>query len=89
MPLSLSHGWQKDWKAKEKSIERATEIPYLLSNMKKYLNKLFIKAKGSTYYPQIIVELMEPPTEIVESGYSIWSKACGKCHSSLPKTLHA
>ena len=32
--------------AKEKSIEQAKDIPYLLSNIKKYLNKLFIKAKG-------------------------------------------
>jgi len=43
------------------------EIPYLLSNMKKYSNKLFIKAKGGTYYPQTIVGIMEPLTKIVEN----------------------
>jgi len=49
---AIIYPWsEKDWKAKEKSIEQAKDIPYLLSNMKKYFNKLFIKAKGGTYYP--------------------------------------
>jgi len=50
----------KDWMAKEKILEQAKDIQYLLSNMNKYLNKIFIKVKGGTYYPQIIMGLMEP-----------------------------
>jgi len=65
---AIIYPWsEKDWKAKEKSIEQAKDIPYLLSNMKKYFNKLFIKAKGGTYYPQTIIGIMEPLIKIVEN----------------------
>jgi len=48
-----------DRKNKEKYLEKPSDIPFLLSSMKKYLHKLYIQAKGGTYYPQIMVGLME------------------------------
>jgi len=51
--------------------------------MKKYLCKLFIKAKRGTYYPQIILGLMEPLAKwwkILGGGCSTPSKACDKHH---------
>jgi len=56
-----------DRKNKEKRLEKPSDIPFLLSNMKKYFHKLFIRAKGGTYYPQIMVGLMESPTKIMEN----------------------
>jgi len=56
-----------DRKNKEKCIEKPSKIPFLLSNMKKYLHNLYIQAKGGTYYPQIMVGLMELPTKIMEN----------------------
>jgi len=65
---TIIYPWsEKDQKVKEKSIEQAKDIPYLLSNMKKYFNKLFIKAKGGTYYPQTIIGIMETLIKIVEN----------------------
>jgi len=56
-----------DCKQKEKCIDKPQELPYLLSNLKKYLNKLYIWAHGGTYYPQIMVGLMESPTKIMDN----------------------
>ncbi len=56
-----------DRKNKEKCLEKPSDIPFLLSNMKKYFHKLYIRAKGGTYYPQTMVGLMESPTKIMEN----------------------
>ena len=50
-----------DRRNKEKCLEKPSDIPFLLSNMKTYFHKLYIRAKGGTYYPQIMVGLMESP----------------------------
>jgi len=56
----------EDQKNKEKCLEKPSDIPFLLSNMKKYFHKLYIHAKGETYYPQVMVGLMELPTKFME-----------------------
>jgi len=65
---AIIYPWlESDRKSKEKCIEKTQDIPYLLSNLKKYLHKLYIRAKGGTYYPQIMVGMMESPAKIMEN----------------------
>jgi len=40
---AIIYPWKvEDRKIKEKCLEKPSDIPFLLSNMKKYLNKLYI-----------------------------------------------
>jgi len=60
---AIIYPWlEKVWKAKKCRGNQTFPLPPL--NMKKYLYKLFIKAKGITYYPQIILGLIEPQQKL-------------------------